>query len=73
MNKKYDYFEAWEAIRKFFESKGHHYLERYPVVCRWFPLYFTIAGIVDFYRMDGNDFTFEFPNTGISLSDFILK
>ncbi len=67
MNKKYDYFQAWEAIRKFFEDNGHHYLERYPVVCRWFPLYFTIAGIVDFYRMDNHKFVFEFPKTPVIL------
>ncbi|MBU3904729.1 MAG: hypothetical protein KJ906_01100 [Nanoarchaeota archaeon] len=67
MNKSYDYFEAWDAIKKFFESKGHHVLERYPTVCRWFPLYFTIAGIVDFYRMDKDKFVFEFPKSPVIL------
>ena len=67
MNKSYDYFQAWDAIKKFFVKNKHHALERYPTVCRWFPLYFTIAGIVDFYRMDGNEFTFEFPKTPVIL------
>jgi len=67
MKNKFDYFTAWAAIRKFFEENGHHYLDRYPTVCKWFPLYFTIAGIVDFYRMDGENFVFEFPKTPVIL------
>jgi alanyl-tRNA synthetase len=61
VGKKMDYFKTWEAIEKFFVKEGHTPLKRYPVVCRWYPLYFTIAGIVDFYRMDGDKLTFEFP------------
>ncbi|MFQ6009634.1 MAG: alanine--tRNA ligase [Candidatus Aenigmatarchaeota archaeon] len=62
---KFDYFQAWDAIRKFFEDRGHFHLERYPTVCRWFPLYFNIAAIVNFYRMEGNRFVFEFPKSPI--------
>lgn len=67
MKNKFDYFTAWKAIREFFEANDHHYLERYPTVCRWFPLYFTIAGIVDFYRMNKDNFVFEFPKTPVIL------
>lgn len=59
--KSFDYFSAWKAIEKFFKDNEHTPLKRYPTVCRWYPLYFTIAGIVDFYRMSGNKLTFEFP------------
>jgi alanyl-tRNA synthetase len=59
--KKMDYFEVWEKTKKFFEKKGHKVLPTFPVVCRWFPLYFTIAGIVDFYRLNDSELTFEFP------------
>ena len=59
--KKFDYFETWKEIQKFFVKNGHEPLKRYPTVCRWYPLYFNIAGIVDFYRMDGKKLTFEFP------------
>jgi len=63
MPKKWDYFTAWDAIQKFFIKEGHTPLERYPVMARWFPnLNFTIAGIVDFYRMDDSKFVFEFPS-----------
>jgi len=61
VGKKMDYFKTWEAIEKFFVKEGHAPLKRYPTVCRWYPLFFTIAGIVDFYRMDGDKLTFEFP------------
>ena len=55
------YLETWNAIKKFFIKHGHTPLKRYPVICRWFPLYFTIAGIVDFYRKKDGELSFEFP------------
>jgi alanyl-tRNA synthetase len=50
--KPLDIFQTWKKIQKFFEDNGHAALNRYPTVCRWYPLYFTIAGIVNFYRVD---------------------
>jgi alanyl-tRNA synthetase len=50
--KPLDIFKTWKKIQKFFEDNGHAALNRYPTVCRWYPLYFTIAGIVNFYRVD---------------------
>jgi len=62
MKKKFDYFQAMKAIKKFFEKNDHVYLERNPVMARWFPIPFVLAGVVNFYRMDGNEFTFESPH-----------
>ncbi|MEM5804346.1 MAG: alanine--tRNA ligase [Candidatus Aenigmatarchaeota archaeon] len=59
--KKFDYFQAWDAIKRHFVKEGHVPLQRFPTVCRWYPLYFTIAGIVDFYRIDNGNLMFEFP------------
>ena len=60
--RKFDYFETWNAIEKFFAKRGHAPLKAYPVVNRWFPgLYFTIAGIVNFYRKEEDELVFEFP------------
>ncbi len=59
--RKLNLFETWKEIEKFFVSNGHTLLKPYPIVCRWFPLYFTIAGIVDFYRMSDDKLDFEFP------------
>ncbi|MCS7366161.1 MAG: alanine--tRNA ligase [archaeon GB-1867-035] len=55
------YEEAWNLIRDFFVRNDHVNIDRYPVVCRWFPLNFTIAGIVNFYRMVDSQLDFEFP------------
>ncbi|MEM5829425.1 MAG: alanine--tRNA ligase [Candidatus Aenigmatarchaeota archaeon] len=60
--KSWDIFETWKRIQKFFVDSGHIALERYPTVCRWYPLYFTIAGIVNFYRIgENNNLEWEFP------------
>ncbi|MCC5994146.1 MAG: alanine--tRNA ligase [Candidatus Aenigmarchaeota archaeon] len=61
--KRMEYFEAWERIKDFFVKRGHTFLNAYPILCRWWPsLYFTDAGIVNFYRIDENgNLNFEAP------------
>jgi alanyl-tRNA synthetase len=55
-------FKTWKIIQKFFVDNGHIPLKRYPTVCRWYPLYFTIAGIVNFYRInEDGELDWEFP------------
>jgi alanyl-tRNA synthetase len=71
--KKMDYFKTWEAVKDFFVKNGHTALKRYPTICRWYPLYFTIAGIVDFYRIADEKITFEFPANPIILSQPCLR
>ena len=71
--KKMDYFKTWDSVRGFFVKNGHTALKRYPVICRWYPLYFTIAGIVDFYRIANNKITFEFPANPVILSQPCLR
>jgi len=68
-----DYFETWQTIEKFFVENGHTPLKSYPVVCRWFPLYFTIAGIVDFYRLTDDKLDFEFPANPVILPQICLR
>ena len=71
--KPLDYFETWKVIEKFFVKNGHTPLKSYPVVCRWFPLYFTIAGIVDFYRISNGKLDFEFPANPTILPQICLR
>jgi len=71
--KKMDYFETWNSIREFFVANNHKPLNRYPTICRWYPLYFTIAGIVDFYRIVDNKLTFEFPANPVILFQPCLR
>ena len=73
LGKKMDYFKTWESVKDFFVKNGHTALKRYPTICRWYPLYFTIAGIVDFYRIANNKITFEFPANPVILSQPCLR
>ncbi|MEM5799581.1 MAG: alanine--tRNA ligase [Candidatus Aenigmatarchaeota archaeon] len=72
-NKKLDYVETWKIIENFFVKNGHTSLRRYPVVCRWYPLYFNIASIIDFYRIDQGQLTFEFPANPVIVPQFCLR
>jgi alanyl-tRNA synthetase len=72
-NKRFDYVETWKVIEKFFVKNGHTSLKRYPVVCRWYPLYFNIASIIDFYRIENNQLTFEFPANPVIVPQFCLR
>ncbi|OGI12254.1 alanine--tRNA ligase [Candidatus Micrarchaeota archaeon RBG_16_36_9] len=71
--KKLDYIETWKTIEKFFVKNGHQSIKRYPTICRWYPLFFTVAGIVDFYRIANNKITFEFPANPVILSQPCLR
>ncbi len=60
--KKLNYIDTWKVIEKFFTKNDHTSIKPYPVICRWVPnLYFTIAGIVDFLRVDNGKISFDFP------------
>ncbi|MEM0473165.1 MAG: alanine--tRNA ligase [Candidatus Aenigmatarchaeota archaeon] len=68
-----DYVETWKAIEKFFVKNNHTSLRRYPVVCRWYPLFFNIASIIDFYRVENNQLVFEFPANPVIVPQFCLR
>lgn len=72
-NKKLSYNETWKTVEKFFVRKGHTSIRRYPVVCRWYPLFFTIASIIDFYRIENGNVTFEFPANPLIVPQFCLR
>ncbi|MEM5853585.1 MAG: alanine--tRNA ligase-related protein [Candidatus Aenigmatarchaeota archaeon] len=61
--KPFNIFKTWKLIQKFFIDNQHISLKRYPTICRWYPLYFTIAGIVNFYRVrEDGSLDWEFPS-----------
>ena len=71
---KWDYIETWELFKKFFESRGHTPIDRYPVVDRWRPdLYFTIASIQDFQRLDGKNMNFLYPANPLIVPQVCLR
>ncbi|MEM0123715.1 MAG: alanine--tRNA ligase [Conexivisphaerales archaeon] len=59
---KLNYIEMWNRIRDFFVKNGHTFVKRYPVVARWRDdLYFTVASIIDFQRVEEGKVIFDFP------------
>jgi len=73
-NKHLDYVDAWKETDKFFRANDHTIVTRYPVVCRWREdLYFTIASIVDFQRVVGNQIVFELPANPLVVPQMCLR
>ncbi|HVB12775.1 MAG TPA: alanine--tRNA ligase [Nitrososphaerales archaeon] len=71
---KYDYVTSWRKVESFFQKHGHQPVSRYPVVCRWRPdLYFTIASIVDFQRIESGKVVFEFPYNPLIVPQMCLR
>ena len=72
--KKFDYVETWEAIEKFFVKNNHTSLRRYPVVASWRPdLYFTVASIIDFQRVENGRVVFELPANPLIIPQVCLR
>ena len=72
--RKFDYSSAWKSVESFFQKNGHQSVSRYPVVCRWRPdLYFTIASIVDFQRIESGKVVFEFPANPLVVPQMCLR
>jgi alanyl-tRNA synthetase len=71
--KKLDLIETWKKIEKFFVDNGHQSIKRYPTVCRWYPLFFTSAGIIDFYRLTNGNVTFDFPANPVFVNQPCLR
>lgn len=70
----WDYIKCWKEYEKFFEKHGHASVARYPVLCRWRPdLYFTIASITDFQRIDNGKIVFEYPEKRLIVPQFCLR
>jgi alanyl-tRNA synthetase len=73
-NKHLDYVNAWKETENFFRANDHEIIRRYPVVCRWREdLYFTIASIVDFQRVVGNQVVFELPANPLVVPQMCLR
>ncbi len=72
--KKIGYVDFWNKFAEFFKENGHVEIEKYPVVSRWRPdLYFTIASIQDFQRIEGNKMGFEYPSNPLIVPQICLR
>jgi len=69
-----NYVEFWEKFSGIFKKEGHEIIESYPVVSRWRQdLYFTIAGIQDFQRIENNVMSFEYPANPLLVPQICLR
>ena len=72
--KKLDYVKMWKEFESFFASQGHTSVPRYPVIDRWRPdLFFTIASIQDFQRIDFGKMSFVYPENPLVVPQVCLR
>ncbi|MFH1750261.1 MAG: alanine--tRNA ligase [Candidatus Micrarchaeota archaeon] len=68
------YTQFWKLYADFWKKHGHEVLGRYPVICRWRDdLYFTIASIVDFQRLEKGKVVFEYPANPLMVPQICLR
>ncbi|MGI0141876.1 MAG: alanine--tRNA ligase [Candidatus Micrarchaeales archaeon] len=71
---KTGYVEFWKKFATFFKENGHSEIPRYPVVSRWRQdLYFTIASIQDFQRIENGNMGFEYPVNPLVVPQICLR
>ncbi|MDG7007665.1 MAG: alanine--tRNA ligase [Nitrososphaerota archaeon] len=72
--KKFDEVSSWKAIERFFVNHRHASVKRYPVVSRWRPdLYFTVASIVDFQRVEAGKVVFQLPANPLVVPQMCMR
>ncbi len=73
-SKKFGYVDTWKAVASFFSKNGHAIVKRYPVVSRWRPdLYFTVASIIDFQRVEAGKVVFSLPTNPLVVPQMCLR
>ncbi len=72
--KNLDFVNSWKTVENFFVKNGHASIKRYPVVSRWRPdLFFTVASIIDFQRIEGGKVVFELPANPLVVPQMCLR
>ncbi len=68
------YVEMWKKFSKFFKENKHTEINKYPVVSRWRQdLYFTIASIQDFQRIENGAMHFEYNSNPLIVPQICLR
>jgi alanyl-tRNA synthetase len=68
------YKSLWDNFSNFFKENGHTEIKRYPVVSRWRQdLYFTIASIQDFQRIENGRMSFEYGANPLIVPQVCLR
>ncbi|HEY6282738.1 MAG TPA: alanine--tRNA ligase-related protein, partial [Nitrososphaerales archaeon] len=73
-SKKLDEVGSWKSIERFFVKNGHTSVKRYPVVSRWRPdLYFTVASVIDFQRVEAGKVVFQLPANPLVVPQMCMR
>ncbi len=68
------YVEFWRKFSDFFRKNGHTEIGKYPVVSRWRrDLYFTIASIQDFQRIEHGKMGFEYATNPLIVPQMCIR
>ncbi len=68
------YKAFWDKFAGYFKKNGHAVIDRYPVVSRWRQdLYFTIASIQDFQRIENGAMNFEYGANPLIVPQICLR
>ena len=68
------YADMWRRFSDFFKKNNHKEIKRYPVVSRWRQdLYFTIASIQDFQRIENGMMSFEYGENPLIVPQICLR
>jgi len=68
------YVEFWKKFADFFKKNGHTEVKSYPVVSRWRQdLYFTIASIQDFQRIENGKMSFEYNSNPLIVPQICMR
>ncbi len=71
---KETYASFWKRYASFWKKNKHEVITRYPVVSRWRPdLYFTMASIQDFQRIEKGKMVFEYPANPLIVPQISLR
>lgn len=72
--RKWNYIDMWKTFEKFFVKNGHKSIKRYPVIDRVRPdLFFTIASIQDFQRIENGNMVFVYPANPLIVPQMCLR
>ncbi len=68
------YIDFWKKFQDFFVKNGHTPIPRYPVAAKWRDdLYFNVASIVDFQRIENGKMLFEYPANPLVVPQVCLR
>lgn len=72
--RSWNYVSQWGLFEQFFKKEGHAPIKRYPVIDRVRPdLYFTIASIQDFQRIENGKMVFVYPENPLIVPQPCLR